>query len=111
MRSSGQRRRSQALPPHQSGDAGMPKAIVSPGHQPSSAPEGGHSGHGQPQHEHGDLVLELVAVLFGGNAGVEADRDPARIGELAVPAHLRADRGPFGLDNAASARDLREDAF
>jgi hypothetical protein len=37
-------------------------------------------------------------VLFGGNAGVEADRDPARIGELAVPAHLRADRGPFGLD-------------
>ena len=48
--------------------------------------------------------------LFGGNAGVEADRDPARIGELAVPTHLRADRGPFGLDNAVSACGLREDA-
>ena len=76
---------------------------------PTSAAVGGVSGGAGEQR--GDQVLELVAVLFGGNAGVEADRDPARIGELAVPAHLRADRGPFGLDNAASARDLREDAF
>src|SRR4029453_19075136 len=64
----------------------------------------GRSGRGRPG-------VGARAVLFGGNAGVEADRDPARIGELAVPAHLRADRGPFGLDNAASTRDLREDAF
>src|SRR4030095_13667486 len=71
----------------------------------------GGRGQRRAGEQRGDPGVELVAVLFGGNAGVEADRDPARIGELAVPAHLRADRGPFGLDNAASARDLREDAF
>jgi hypothetical protein len=52
-----------------------------------------------------------AALLLGGHTGVKADGHPARIGELAVPAQIWADRGAFGLDNAAGARDLREDAF